>query len=85
MTRPTAPDQNPVRRTAVVYPKANLDSIPMLSWLIDFLASKGWSVDIFCTGEPGAVEPAFTGVVRRFVPPVASGRPVLHDLGRCLP
>jgi glycosyltransferase involved in cell wall biosynthesis len=72
MTRPTTRDQKPVRRTAVVYPKADLDSVPMLSGLIDFLASKGWAVDIFCTGEPGAVAPAFTGMIRRFVPPVAS-------------
>jgi glycosyltransferase involved in cell wall biosynthesis len=48
-----------VSRIGVVYPRANLDSVPSLVATIDDLAARGWPVDVFTVSRLGEPAPRF--------------------------
>jgi len=49
-----------VRSVALVYPRANLDTVPSLVGAVEQLASRGYDVDVFTTTSAGQPAPSFT-------------------------
>src|SRR5688500_17053564 len=47
------------RTVAVVYPRANLDTVPSLVGTIELLARAGYDVDVFTTTAAGQPPPSF--------------------------
>jgi len=47
-------------RVGVVYPRANLDTVPSLVGVIEALAKRGYEVDVFTRSIAGQDEPAFS-------------------------
>ena len=48
-----------MRSVALVYPRANLDTVPSLVGAVDLLAANGYDVDVFTTFAAGQPAPAF--------------------------
>jgi glycosyltransferase involved in cell wall biosynthesis len=48
-----------VRRVALVYPRANLDTVPCLIGAVEQLAAAGYAVDVFTYRQAGQPDPAF--------------------------
>src|SRR6516162_2661364 len=55
----TAPTTPSVRRVAIVYPHANLDTVPSLIGAAEQLARAGYQVDMFTYRQAGQPDPDF--------------------------
>src|SRR3954454_10809487 len=49
-----------MNRVALVYPRANIDTVPSLVGAAELLAEHGFGVDIYCYSAAGEPTPRFT-------------------------